>query len=70
MMSRRFQSGISLVGLLFWAVVLCCGALLVMKVIPAVTEYQTIKTMVNTVAKGGGGTVQEIRTAFDRAQQI
>ena len=39
-MSRRFQSGISLVGLLFWAVVLCCGALLVMKVIPAVTEYE------------------------------
>ncbi len=69
-MTRRNQSGISLIGLLFWAVVVAFVALLVMKIVPAVTEYQTIKTMVDKVAKDGGSTVPEIRAAFDRAQQV
>jgi len=70
MMTRRNQSGISLIGLLFWAVVVAFVALLVMKIVPAVTEYQTIKTMVDKVAKDGGSTVPEIRAAFDRSQQV
>jgi len=70
MMMRRTQSGISLIGLLFWAVVVAFVALLVMKIVPAVTEYQTIKTMVDKVARDGGSTVPEIRAAFDRAQQV
>lgn len=69
-MTRRNQSGISLIGLLFWAVVVAFVALLVMKIVPAVTEYQTIKTMVDKVAKDGGSTVPEIRAAFDRSQQV
>ena len=69
-MMRRTQSGISLIGLLFWAVVVAFVALLVMKIVPAVTEYQTIKTMVDKVARDGGSTVPEIRAAFDRAQQV
>ena len=41
-----------------------------MKVIPALTEYRTIVSMVNKVAKEGGSTVPEIRAAFERARQI
>lgn len=66
---KRTQSGITLIGLLFWAVVLCSVALVVMKVIPAVTEYQTIQKMV-TDAAGAGTTVPEIRAAFDRAKAV
>ncbi|HYR26559.1 MAG TPA: DUF4845 domain-containing protein [Aquabacterium sp.] len=69
-LSRRRQSGITMIGLLFWAVVLCSGALLAMKVFPALSEYRTVLSMVNKVAHGGGSTVPEIRAAFDRAAQI
>lgn len=68
--ARRQQSGITLVGLLFWAVLISSIALLLMKVFPAVTEYRTIQSMVNKAAREGGSTVQEIRASFDRAQQI
>ncbi|RZI83179.1 MAG: DUF4845 domain-containing protein [Rubrivivax sp.] len=66
---KRTQSGITLIGLLFWAVILCSIALVVMKVVPAVMEYQTIQKMV-TNAAGAGSTVPEIRAAFDRSKQI
>jgi hypothetical protein len=66
---KRSQSGITLIGLLFWAVVLCSLGLVVMKVIPAVMEFQTLQKMV-TNAAGAGTTVPEIRAAFERAKQI
>lgn len=66
----RSQAGITLVGLLFWAVLICSFALVLMKVAPAVGEYRTIQSMVNKVAHDGGHTVPEIRAAFDRAQQV
>ncbi len=66
---KRSQTGITMIGLLFWAVMLCGLALVVMKVVPAFTEYQTIQKMVTTAA-GSGSTVPEIRAAFDRAAQI
>lgn len=66
---KRSQSGITLIGLLFWAVVLCSVALVIMKVIPALTEFQTIQKMV-TNAAGAGSTVPEIRSAFERAKAV
>jgi hypothetical protein len=66
---KRSQSGITLIGLLFWAVVLCSIALVVMKVVPAVMEYQTIQKMV-TSAANAGSTVPEIRAAFDRDKAV
>ncbi len=66
----RAQRGITLIGLLAWAFVICVVALVGMKVTPAVLEYQTISKMVNKVANEGGSTVPEIRAAYDRAAQI
>ena len=66
----RVQQGFTLIGLLFWAVIICALALLVMKVAPAVSEYRTIQGMVNKAAHEGGSTVAEIRAAYDRYAQI
>lgn len=66
----RSQSGVTLIGLLFWAVLLGGTALLLMKVFPAINEYRTIQTMVNKIAQSGGNTVPEVRAAFERARQI
>lgn len=66
---KRSQSGITLIGLLFWGVVLCSFALVVMKVVPAVMEFQTIQKMV-TNAANAGSTVPEIRAAFEKSKAV
>jgi len=68
--ARSRQSGISLVGLLTWAVVIGALALVLMRVFPAFTEYRTIQSMVNKAAREGGGTVPSIRASFDRAMAV
>ena len=68
--SPRRQGGISLVGLLFWAVIIGSVSLVLMKVFPAVTEYKTIQGMVNKLAKEGGASVPEIRQSFDRLKTV
>lgn len=64
------HAGITLIGLLFWAVLLSSVALVLLKVFPAVNEYRTIQAMVNKAAQTGGSTVPEIRAAFERSRQI
>jgi Domain of unknown function (DUF4845) len=68
--ARRRQRGVTLFGLLFWAIILGFGALVVMKVLPTINEYYTIQKAVDKVAREGGTTVPEIRTAFERAKDI
>lgn len=64
------QRGITLIGLLFWAVVVSSVALVLMKVFPAVNEYRTIQSMVNKAAHSGGTSVHEIRNAFAKSATI
>lgn len=64
------QRGISLLGLLFWAVLLGIVALIAMKVTPSIMEFMTIKQTVNRIASGGATTVQEIRTEFEKQKDI
>jgi hypothetical protein len=66
----RRQRGVTLLGLVFWAIVVAFAALLVMKVLPTVNEFYTIQRAVTKVAKEGGTTVPELRTAFERQKQI
>jgi hypothetical protein len=63
------QRGVTLFGLMFWAVILGFGALIGMRVLPALNEYFTIKRAVNKIATEGT-TVPEIRTAFERQKDI
>lgn len=66
----RRQSGVTLLGLLMWAIVLGFGALIVMKVVPTVLEYAAINKAVNKIAAEGLTTVPEIRAAFERQKDI
>ena len=66
----RVQRGITLFGLLFWAIVLGFLALVGMKVLPTINEYFTIQKTVSKIAREGGTTVPEIRGAFDKAKDI
>lgn len=64
------QRGVTLIGLLFWAILISCLGLIALKVLPTLNEYFTIQRAVNKLAQSGGSTVPEIRTAFDRQKDI
>ena len=64
------QRGVTLFGLLFWAILIGMIALVAMKVLPTLNEYFTIMRAVNKVAKEGGSTVPEIRAAFEKQKEI
>ena len=68
--TRRRQRGVTLFGLLLWAIVIGFGALLAMKVLPTMNEYFTIEKAVNKIAAEGLTTVPEIRAAFERTKDI
>lgn len=68
--SRSHQRGITLFGLMFWAVFLGFFALVAMKVIPTINEYATIKRVVNKIAQEGGTSVAEVRAAFEKQKSI
>jgi len=63
------QRGVTLFGLMFWAVVLGFAALIGMRVLPALNEYFTVKRAVNKIATEGS-TVAEIRNAFEKQKEI
>jgi hypothetical protein len=64
------QRGITLLGLLLWAILIGLVALLALRVLPTVNEFLTIQRAVDKVAAEGLGTVPEIRAAFDRQKEI
>lgn len=68
--SSRRQRGVTLFGLMFWAVLLGFVALVTMRVLPTINEYYTIQRAVEKIAKEGGTTVPEIRNAFEKQKQI
>ena len=63
------QQGVTLFGLLFWAVIVGFLALIGMRVLPALNEYFTIKRAINKITSEGS-TVPEIRNAFERQKDI
>jgi hypothetical protein len=67
---RRAAAGLSLIGLLFWLVLIGFFALIVLKTFPAVNEYLTIERAVNQIAHSGASTVPEIRAAFEKQKEI
>lgn len=69
-LSRARQRGITLIGLIFWAVLISMAALVTMRVVPTVNEFATIRSVATKISREGGSTVPEIRAAFDRAKEI
>ncbi len=67
---RRQARGITLIGLVFWAIVVSMTAIVALRVVPAVNENYTIARAVTKVAHEGGNTVPEVRNAFERVKQV
>ncbi len=68
--ARTRQRGLTLFGLLFWALAIGFGAYLVIRVFPTVNEYLTIKSTVEKIAAQQPPTVAEVRAAFDRQKEV
>lgn len=68
--SIHAERGITLVGLLLWAIVVGFFALLAVRVLPTLNEYATIRRTVQKIAREGPNTVPEIRAAFERQKEI
>lgn len=67
---RQQQRGVSLIGLMFWAVLIAFSALVSIKVLPTLNEYYTIRSTVNKIAKSNPATVASARAEFERQKQI
>lgn len=67
---RCGQRGVSLFGLLFWAIVVGFFGYLAVVVFPTVNEYLTIKRAVDKIAAESPSTVPEVRSAFERQKSI
>jgi len=64
------QRGITMLGILLWAIFVGIFALIAMRVLPTLNEFFTIQKAVNKVAVEGGSTVAEIRAAFEKTKDI
>ena len=66
----RSQRGVTLFGLMLWAIVVGFVALVSMRVLPTLNEYFTIQKAVNKIAHENGTTVPQIRQSFDKQKEI
>lgn len=66
------QRGLALSSLIFWCIGIALVALIGMKVVPSVMEYQTVLKTVKTVANEAGSqsTVADIRKSFSRYDEV
>jgi hypothetical protein len=64
------QRGLTLIGLLFWGILVAMVALVVIRVLPTINEFTTIQRAVKKIAQDQPGTVAEARKAFDRQKDI
>lgn len=69
-MPRRLSRGVTLFGLLFWAMVIGFFGYLLVRTLPTVNEYMTIQRTVTKIAAASPATVAEARQAFDRQKDI
>ena len=66
----RNQRGLTLIGLLLWAIVVAFVALIVVRVLPTVNEYSTIHRAVQQIARAAPATVAEARALFDKQKDV
>lgn len=67
---RQQQRGLSLIGLLFWAILIAFLGLVTIKVLPTLNEYYTIRSAITKIAKTNPPTVASARADFERQKQI
>ena len=66
----RRQRGITLFGLMFWAIVVGFTGYVLVRTLPTVNEYMTIQRTVKQIAEASPSTVAETRQAFDKQKSI
>ena len=64
------QQGVTLFGLMFWALLFGFAAYLVIRVFPTVNEYLTIQSTVEKIARANPTTVAEAKLAFDKQKDV
>ena len=67
---RHQQRGMSLIGLMVWAIIIGFLGYVAVRVLPTLNEYFTIQRAVNRVAAESPVTVGEVRKAFDKQKDI
>jgi Domain of unknown function (DUF4845) len=67
---RRHQRGVTLFGLVTWAIVIAFVGFVFVQVAPTVNEYVTIQRTVDKIAASSPTTVSEIRSAFETQKNI
>ena len=67
---KRQQRGVSLLGLLFWGVILAFGGVVLARVVTTAMEFYTIQRVVDRIAASNPSTVPAVRADFERAQQV
>lgn len=68
--TARPPRGVSLFGLMMWAIVIGFIGYVAVRVLPTVNEYLTVQRAVDRVAAEAPATVAEVRKAFDRQKEI
>jgi hypothetical protein len=68
--AARRQRGVTLFGLLFWAITVGAVSYVALRVFPTVNEYLTIKRTIDKLAASAPSTVAEVRAAFERQKDI
>ena len=66
---RNSQRGVSLSGLIFVVAIVGVIAVFGMRTVPSYLEYKAIKNSI-AIAKATNGSVQEMRTSFDRNADV
>ena len=66
----RAQRGVSLFGLMLWAILIAFIGYVAVRVLPTVNEFLTVQRAVDRVAADSPPTVGEVRKAFDKQRDI
>ena len=67
---RAQQRGVTLFGLMFWAIGLGFVGYVLVRTLPTINEYSTIQRTVEKIAASQPATVSEARAAFDRQKEV
>ena len=67
---RSGQRGVTLFGLMFWALLVGFGAYMVVRIVPTLNEYATIQRAVDKIAAAQPATVAEVRQQFDKQKEL
>lgn len=70
LVGRRAQRGITLIGLLSWAVIVGFVGYVLIRAVPTVLEFHAIQGAIERVAASPPPTVAGIRAAFDKQRDI